>query len=192
MNNSTLAIDVDTIVFDGASRSSKWKSLRKYLKLTLAALESNAARISFLEKEIQLIAEENNKLTTITTILSDLANEEAQREISLTLNDTDFDIVIDKGPDPTESIPSINSKVSSNQTVNQPLSQEAIANLLNDLEKDLETLDKIGPKLAENIARHIFDTSENVARLYQQSIASHDNSVSQQLAQQQSLLDCEM
>lgn len=87
--------DIQNISIDGASRSSRWKALRGYLKQIIKIADENSDRLSSLENEASKLRESNLKLTEAVQVLSDLANEEVQREISLTLNDTDYDIVID-------------------------------------------------------------------------------------------------
>lgn len=92
--------DIQNISIDGASRSSRWKALRGYLKQIIKIADENSDRLSSLENEASRLRESNLKLTEAVQVLSDLANEEVQREISLTLNDTDYDIVMDT-PEPT-------------------------------------------------------------------------------------------
>lgn len=87
--------DIQNISIDGASRSSRWKALRGYLKQIIEIADENSDRLSSLESETSKLRESNLKLTEVIQVLSDLANEEVQREVSLTLNDTDYDIVID-------------------------------------------------------------------------------------------------
>lgn len=91
--------DIQNISIDGASRSSRWKALRGYLKEIIKAADENSDRLSLLESDVSKLRESNLKLTEAIQVLSDLANEEVQREISLTLNDTNYDIVIDT-PEP--------------------------------------------------------------------------------------------
>ena len=87
--------NTQSISIDGDSRSARWKSLRGHLKQLVQVVDENNDRIAALKEEASQIRERNLKLAEAIQILSDLANEEVQREISLTLNDTDYDIVMD-------------------------------------------------------------------------------------------------
>lgn len=87
--------NTQSISIDGDSRSARWKSLRGHLKQLVQVVDENNDRIAALKEEVSQIRERNLKLAEAIQILSDLANEEVQREISLTLNDTDYDIVMD-------------------------------------------------------------------------------------------------
>lgn len=88
--------NIDAISIDGKSRSARWKNLRGHLKQLARLADENSDRMAALESEIAQVRAVNLKLAEVTQILSDLANEEVQREISLTLNDTDFEIVVDR------------------------------------------------------------------------------------------------
>lgn len=88
--------NIDAISIDGKSRSARWKNLRGHLKQLTRLADENSDRMAALESEIAQVKAVNLKLTEVIQALSDLANEEVQREISLTLNDTDFEIVVDR------------------------------------------------------------------------------------------------
>lgn len=88
--------NIQDMSIDGGSRSARWKNLRQYLKDFIKIADENSDKLAFLEAEASRIRESNLKLTEAIQVLSDLVNEEVQREISLTLNDTDFDIVADE------------------------------------------------------------------------------------------------
>ena len=88
--------NIDAISIDGKSRSARWKNLRGHLKQLIRLADENSDRMAALESEIAQVKAVNLKLTEVIQALSDLANEEVQREISLTLNDTDFEIVVDR------------------------------------------------------------------------------------------------
>lgn len=87
--------DIQNIGLEGDSRSARWKSLRKHLKQLIRVADENSDKLASLEAEVARIRESNLQLTEVIQILGNLANEEVQREISLTLNYTDFDIVVD-------------------------------------------------------------------------------------------------
>ena len=88
--------NIDAISIDGKSRSARWKSLRGHLKQLIRLADENSDRMAALESEVTQVRAVNLKLTEAIQALGDLANEEVQREISLTLNDTDFEIVVDR------------------------------------------------------------------------------------------------
>lgn len=86
--------NVDSISFEGNSRSARWDSLRNHLKHLIQITKDNNDKLARLEKEVAQIREVNLKVAEAIETLSNLANEEVQREISLTLNDTDGGIAI--------------------------------------------------------------------------------------------------
>lgn len=92
---SILIVNTQDISIDGGSRAARWKNLRDYLEKTIAACDEGNDGLAKTEAEIKNIRKSYLKLAEIIQTLSDLANEEIQREISLTLNDTDYDVVID-------------------------------------------------------------------------------------------------
>lgn len=101
---SDLLENIQNISIEGDSRSARWKSLRGHLKQLVKIIDENNDTLVELKTEVSRIQEFNLKLTEVVQKLSDLTNEEVQREISLTLNDMDYDIVIDT---PTSDIPAI-------------------------------------------------------------------------------------
>lgn len=96
----------ENISLDGGSRSSRWKNLRSHLKQLIQIADENSDRLASIEAEAAQIRENNLKLTEAIQTLSDLANEEVQREVSLTLNDTDFDVVVDAPVQPQSQVSS--------------------------------------------------------------------------------------
>lgn len=87
--------EIQDIAIDGGSRSARWKSLRNHLRQIAVATDDSSDKLAALETEIVQMRETNLRLSQYVKILADLANEEVQREISLTLNDLDYDIVVD-------------------------------------------------------------------------------------------------
>lgn len=87
--------EIQDIAIDGGSRSARWKSLRKHLRQIVRTADESSDKLAALETEIVQIREANFRLSEYVQTLADLANEEVQREISLTLNDVDCDIVVD-------------------------------------------------------------------------------------------------
>ena len=90
---------IEDMSIDGGSRYARWKNLRGHLKQIVRLADENSDRLAALEEEAAEIREVNLRLTEAIQVLGDLANEEVQREISLTLNDTDYEVVIDAAPD---------------------------------------------------------------------------------------------
>lgn len=144
--------DIQNISIDGASRSSRWKALRGYLKQIIKIADENSDRLSSLENEASRLRESNLKLTEAVQVLSDLANEEVQREISLTLNDTDYDIVIDT-PEPTPSF----SDAAASPCNSAPPSPEIVER------KDAYTVDEFvemlkgAPRMGEKTLKQVAD-----------------------------------
>lgn len=87
--------NIEDMSLDGGSRSSRWKNLRGYLKQLGQIVDENSDRLATIETKAARIREDNLRIAKVIQALSDLANEEVQREVSLTLNDTDFDVVVD-------------------------------------------------------------------------------------------------
>lgn len=94
-----LSVNLDELVIEGDSAASRWKSMKTLLRQVALEINSNDERIRNLADEASGLLEYNERLSKVVNLLSDLANEEVQREISLTLNDTDSDVIVDAGED---------------------------------------------------------------------------------------------
>lgn len=90
--------NTDEISIDGGTRASRWENLRKYLIQVIKVADENSDKLADLGSEAEDIRNANLKLTDVVQALSDLANQEHQREISLILNDTDEGVVKDARP----------------------------------------------------------------------------------------------
>ena len=145
---------IEDMSIDGGSRSARWKNLRGHLKQIVRLADENSDRLAALEEEAAEIREVNLRLTEAIQDLGDLANEEVQREISLTLNDTDYEVVIDAAPD----------------VLTQPGSEESApaGEFFDsvDLREELKRLPRIGNKTAEEIAAHIQRAGDEKARQF--------------------------
>lgn len=145
---------IEGMSIDGGSRSARWKNLRGHLKQIVRLADENSDRLAALEEEAAEIREVNLRLTEAIQVLGDLANEEVQREVSLTLNDTDYEVVIDAAPD----------------VLTQPGSEESTPaeEFFDsvDLREELKRLPRIGNKTAEEIAAHIQRAGDEKARQF--------------------------
>lgn len=87
--------EIQEIAIGGGSRSARWKCLRKHLQQIVRSADEGSDKLAALEGEMAQVRQANLQLAEYVQTLADLANEEVQREISLTLNDVDYDIVVD-------------------------------------------------------------------------------------------------
>ncbi len=94
--------NIPDIIIDSDSRL-RWKSLRKYLNEFIKIADTNSDRLAALKEELSSLREKNLKLTEAIQDLSELAHQECLREESLTLNDDDYDIVVDVQDEVVES-----------------------------------------------------------------------------------------
>lgn len=94
-----LSFDVESARFDNASRHERWNALRSHLKQLVRIADENSDRLALLEQEVKEARNHNLQLTEWLQVLCDLTNGEVQREVSLTLNDTDFNVVVDTDED---------------------------------------------------------------------------------------------
>lgn len=171
--------NIDSLSIDGKSRSARWKNLRGHLKQVTRLADENSDRLAGLEAEIAQIRDVNLKLTETIQILSDLANEEVQREISLTLNDTDYDIVVDVAPD----LPTILESETTNVTHG--------AFSLADLQGELKKLPRVGGKTAEEIAAYIQEAGEEKAQHFAMALLDVIEESEKRVVTQPSLLEFE-
>lgn len=171
--------NIDSVSIDGKSRSARWKNLRGHLKQVIRLADENSDRLGALETELAQIREANLKLTEVVQVLSDLANEEVQREISLTLNDTEYDIVVDVAPEPQRML---ESEVA--VTVDETLS-------LVDLQKGLRKLPRVGGKTAEEIAAYVQEAGEEKANHFATALLDVIEESERRAVTQPSLLEFE-
>ncbi|WP_144299279.1 hypothetical protein [Berryella intestinalis] len=92
---------ISDISLDGYSRSVRWKKLKGYLREMARTDDFIGDRLASLREEVEQIREDNLKLSEMLQTLSDLSGEEEQREISLTLNDTGYEVVVDTAMNPS-------------------------------------------------------------------------------------------
>lgn len=147
MDNSFL--DIQNLRIDGESRAARWKSLRMLLRRLAQEAHENNETLALLEREIIQLQEANLRIAEALQTLGDLANEEIQREISLTLNDTNFEIVVD-APSP-ESEREAPCKTEDQYTISEVLS------LLADIRG-------IGPKKLDDIAAHLRASGRGISQ----------------------------
>lgn len=138
--------DVASITLEADSRSARWKKLKSYLRELKRKEDSVNAKLALLVEQAEQIQRDSLKLTEALQTLSDCANEEAQREISLTLNDMDFDIVVDAQSQPT-------------LTHTAEADNEGVESY--DLVNELKELPGIGDATAKKIAKHIQETGRS-------------------------------
>lgn len=139
------------VSFNSESRSGRWGDLRTYLKQLVLTLDENSDRLAHLQSEIESIRADNLRIAEVVQGLSDAANEEVQREVSLTLNDDDSDVVIDVAPEEMEE-PEISTD------------DEALLSV-EDFINELKKLPGIGAKSSETIANYIAEAQgENVLK----------------------------
>ena len=139
------------VSFSSESRSGRWSDLRTYLKQLILTLDENSDRLAHLQSEMEAIRADNLRIAEMVQGLSDAANEEVQREISLTLNDDDSDVVIDVAPDEMED-------------PEAPTDDEILLSV-EDFISELKKLPGIGAKSSETIANYIAEAQgENVLK----------------------------
>ena len=139
------------VSFDSSSRSGRWEDMRTYLKQLIQTLDANSDRLAYLQSEIEDLREANLKTTETIQALCDAANEEVQREVSLTLNDDASDVVVDIAPE--------------EQTSSETPSTEEPAISEEDFIHELMKLPGVGAKSSLTIANHIAEAqADNVLR----------------------------
>ena len=149
--DASFPFETQPVIFESSSRSGRWGDLRAYLKQLIQILDENSDRLAHLQSEVDEIRAVNLKITETVQELSDAANEEIQREVSLTLNDDNSDVVIDTAPEeqPGQEVPVDEDEI---------LSEEDFIN-------ELKKLPGIGSKSSIVIATHIAEAQdENVLR----------------------------
>ena len=138
------------VSFDSASRSGRWGDLRAYLKQLIHILDENSDRLANLQSEVEEVRADNLKIAEAIQGLCDAANEEVQREISLTLNDDDSDVVVDVAPE--------------EEDIEAPYEDEPILSE-EDFINELRKLPGVGAKSSVTIATHIAEAQgENVLK----------------------------
>lgn len=142
--------NIDEISIDASSRAGRWKKARVYLKEVAEALDASNERLDRIRNELTRIEGDNLKLVGAIRALSDLANEEVQREKSLKLNDDNCGIVIDAPPQ-----------------VPVAISVEESSSLFEgDLLVELEKLPGIGSKTASGVEAFVRKAGEENARRF--------------------------
>lgn len=169
--------NIGSISIDGKSRSARWKNLRGHLKQVIRLADENSDRLASLEVEAVQIREVNLKLTEVIQTLSDLANEEVQREISRTLNDTGYDVVIDVAPEPPVAL--------------GPGAADATQGSFSsvDLKKELKKLPRVGGKTAEEIAAFVHEAGDEKAYSFAMALLDVIEESEKRVVVQPSLLE---
>lgn len=129
------------VSFGSPTRSGRWADLRSYLKQAIQAVDTHSDKLAEIQQEIESVRNDNLRLAESLQALCDAANEEVQRETSLTLNDMDYDVVIDEPQDLEFDRPSQND-LSCNMT-------------LEDFIDQLKMLPGVGEASAKKIGEHI-------------------------------------
>lgn len=142
--------NIDKISIEATSRAGRWKKTRAYLKEIAEALDASNEWLNRIRNELARIEDDNLKLAGAIRVLSDLANEEVQREKSLKLNDDSCGIVVDAPPQ-----------------VPVAISVEESSSLFEgDLLVELEKLPGIGSKTASGVEAFVRKTGEENARRF--------------------------
>jgi hypothetical protein len=94
-NGRVIKMDIN---LEGNSPAERWGKLRQHLKQLTEDIAANNKKLDVLEKVASDLRDSNSRNISTLQALSDLANEEKQREISLTLNVIDDDVVVDTAP----------------------------------------------------------------------------------------------
>lgn len=164
--------DIANITLEGDSRSTRWKKLKSHLRGLAQAQDAIGDKLASLKEETERVRDESLKLADALQTLSDLASEEVQREVSLTLNDDDYEIVADA--------PSQVSLSDARET-------EKTSDRSYDLIAELQKLPSIGSATARKIADHIHNSGEDRAQQLAWLLAE----INQDRTSQRSLFDKE-
>lgn len=104
-------------------QSEQWDTLKQQLKQLVDEITSREASLEGLEKELSSLRQSNTSCLLELNELCEFANKEKQRAISLTLNDMDDDIVIDRASTTTVQSPENAAKDTPPKTRDKPKKQ---------------------------------------------------------------------